>query len=80
MNIARLIIVVVCILVIAGCKTPKPSEWYDKTWNPYDPNRSKQAKELYKEQYEREHMYNTSRYITIYDNNWRSIGHIKVGN
>lgn len=80
MSIARLIIVVACLLVILGCTTSKSEQWYDKTWNPWDPNRSKQAKELYKEQYEREHMYDTSRYITIYDSQWRTIGHIKVGN
>lgn len=55
-----------------------PAPWYDKTWNPYDPYRSKQATDQYWEKYKEDHKYDINRYITIYDRDWRSIGYIKI--
>ena len=89
---AKLMLMLACLFVIVGCAsthtsitdssgreyyTP-PEPWYDKTWNPYDPNRSKQAKEQFWEKYKEEHKFDTDRYITIYDRDYRSIGHVKI--
>lgn len=88
----KLTFIIACLFLIVGCGathtsitdssgreyyTP-PEPWYDKTWNPYDPYRSKQAKEQFYEELKEELKYNNSRYITIYDKDYRSIGHVKI--